>query len=43
MSPLHELIVVNRRWLRYALGLMLFFGGGLILALEICDSVQRWF
>lgn len=43
MSPLHELIVANRRSLRYALGLMLLFGGGLILALKVCEGMQNWF
>lgn len=43
MSPLHELIVANRRSLRYALGFMLVFVGGLILAFKILDGASAWF
>ncbi|AEF23641.1 MULTISPECIES: hypothetical protein [Pseudomonadaceae] len=43
MSPLHELIVANRRSLRYALGFMLVFAGGLIIAVKILDGATAWF
>ncbi|SHL13338.1 hypothetical protein [Phytopseudomonas punonensis] len=42
MSPLHELIVNNRRSLRYALGLMLVFAGGLILVLKALNGASGW-
>ncbi len=42
MSPLHELIVANRRSLRYALGFMLVFAGGLIIAVKILDGATTW-
>lgn len=43
MSPLHELIVANRRSLRYALGFMLVFAGGLIIIVKILDGAAAWF
>lgn len=42
MSPLHELIVANRRSLRYALGFMVVFVGGLILVLKLLDGASTW-
>lgn len=38
MGPFHGLIVANRRWLRYALGVMLLFVGVIILA----SKLQAW-
>ncbi|TBV04097.1 ZIP family metal transporter [Phytopseudomonas dryadis] len=40
MSPLHELVAVNARSLRYALGVMLLVGGGTLLALKVWGGLQ---
>ncbi|UCJ16879.1 ZIP family metal transporter [Pseudomonas sp. MM211] len=40
MSPLHELIAVNGRSFRYALGLMLLVVGGTILAIKVWSGLQ---
>ncbi|CAH0207338.1 MULTISPECIES: hypothetical protein [unclassified Pseudomonas] len=43
MSPLHELIVANRRSLRHALGFMVVFVGGLILVAKLLTAAPGWF
>lgn len=43
MSPLHQLIVANRRSLRHALGFMLVLAGGLILVARLLNGAPGWF